>query len=71
MLFNKFFKLLIRIYQRAISPYLGPHCRFYPTCSQYAHQAFDKFPFHIALWYSLKRLLKCNKFFPGGYDPLP
>ena len=71
MLFNKFFKLLIRIYQRAISPYLGPHCRFYPTCSQYAHQAFDKFPFHIALWYSLKRLLKCNKFFPGGHDPLP
>lgn len=71
MFLNKPFMLIIRFYQRAISPLLGHHCRYYPTCSQYAFEAFQKFPFYLALWYSLKRILKCNQFFPGGYDPLP
>ncbi len=69
--FSSLVRFLIVIYQRAISPYLGHHCRYYPTCSQYAFEAFEKFSFPRALWYSIKRLLKCNKFFPGGYDPLP
>lgn len=63
--------LLIRFYRRFISP-LKPHtCRFYPTCSTYALQAFTKYGFFKGTFLTAKRLLKCHPFHPGGYDPLP
>jgi len=61
----------IRFYQRRISPYLPPMCRYYPTCSCYAAEALE---LHGAFWGSLlaiKRILKCNPLFRGGYDPVP
>ncbi|MDY0360301.1 MAG: membrane protein insertion efficiency factor YidD [Desulforegulaceae bacterium] len=67
---KKFFLLLIRFYQLAISPYLGNNCRFYPTCSAYSYQAIEKYGIIKGLFLSIKRILKCNPFHPGGYDPL-
>ena len=48
----------------------GGNCRFVPTCSEYAGQAFNKHNFFKALFLSTKRVLKCNPFTKGGYDPL-
>lgn len=67
---KKIFLLLIRFYQLAISPYLGNNCRFYPTCSVYSYQAIEKYGIIKGLFLSFKRILKCNPFHPGGYDPL-
>ncbi|MCD8198659.1 MAG: membrane protein insertion efficiency factor YidD [Phascolarctobacterium sp.] len=62
--------LLIRCYQMFISPLLGPHCRFYPTCSAYAIEAIEKKGALKGLWMTAKRLSKCHPFHPGGYDPV-
>ncbi|MBK23832.1 MAG: membrane protein insertion efficiency factor YidD [Halobacteriovorax sp.] len=62
---------LILIYQKLISPLLGPRCRYYPSCSEYSKQCFDKFPFCVALWYSILRILRCHPFKDGGFDPVP
>ncbi|MDO5301409.1 MAG: membrane protein insertion efficiency factor YidD [Tissierellia bacterium] len=66
-------RFLIRFYQRYISTYLlpGAHCRFSPTCSQYALEAFTRYGFFRALYLSTRRILKCHPFHEGGYDPLP
>ncbi|WP_101773769.1 membrane protein insertion efficiency factor YidD [Peptostreptococcus faecalis] len=61
---------VIRIYQKLISPLIGPSCRFYPTCSQYSIQAFKKYGFFKGTWLTVKRIGKCHPFHPGGYDPL-
>ena len=65
------FLSMIRFYQKKISPLFPPRCRFYPTCSQYAVEAIERFGAckggALALW----RLLRCNPLFPGGYDPVP
>lgn len=62
---------LIRFYQRRISPNTPPACRFQPTCSQYAYTAIERFGAFkgggLAIW----RLLRCNPFCKGGYDPVP
>ncbi|MFA7229148.1 MAG: membrane protein insertion efficiency factor YidD [Melioribacteraceae bacterium] len=61
---------LIRVYQKLISPLFPPSCRFYPTCSEYAVQAIGK---HGALKGGLKaawRILRCNPFNKGGFDPV-
>ncbi len=63
--------LLIACYRRIISPFLGASCRFYPSCSLYAQEAFHRFQFHRALFLSLRRLLRCHPFCAGGYDPVP
>ncbi|RYL90889.1 membrane protein insertion efficiency factor YidD [Sporolactobacillus sp. THM7-4] len=68
---NYFFILLIRIYQRFISPFLPPRCRFYPTCSQYAVEALTRFGAIKGGWLTIRRLLKCQPFHPGGVDPVP
>ncbi|MBL6988981.1 MAG: membrane protein insertion efficiency factor YidD [Bacteriovoracaceae bacterium] len=68
---NKAIVFLIRVYQWLISPLLGDRCRFYPSCSQYTIECFDKFNFFQALWYSSIRILKCHPFHEGGYDPIP
>ena len=61
----------IRFYQRAISPLMGPSCRFTPTCSEFAVGAIDQ---HGALsggWLAFKRILRCHPFGGQGYDPVP
>ncbi|MBN1273756.1 MAG: membrane protein insertion efficiency factor YidD [Candidatus Aminicenantes bacterium] len=62
---------LIRVYRTAISPLLGQHCRFYPTCSVYMYGAIEKFGFFKGLYLGMKRILKCHPFHPGGIDPIP
>jgi len=62
--------LLVRGYQKFISPLLGQNCRFYPTCSQYAIQAYQKYGFFKGTYLAVKRVLKCHPYHPGGYDPL-
>ncbi|NLV35444.1 MAG: membrane protein insertion efficiency factor YidD [Clostridiaceae bacterium] len=62
---------LIRGYQKYLSPLKGKKtCRFYPTCSQYAIDALTKYGALKGSWLSLKRLLKCHPYHPGGYDPV-
>ncbi len=63
--------LLIRFYRKFISPLKPPTCRFYPTCSTYALQAYQKYGFFKGTYLTVRRLLKCHPFHPGGYDPLP
>jgi putative membrane protein insertion efficiency factor len=62
---------LIRMYQRLISPLLPPACRFEPSCSEYSRQAFEKHGFFKGFWLTVRRILKCHPFHPGGYDPVP
>ena len=62
---------LIRFYQRAISPYFPPCCRYTPTCSQYALEAIRKYGPFKGGYLALRRILRCNPFHPGGYDPVP
>lgn len=62
---------IIRFYQKHISPMMKPHCRYYPTCSQYSYEAFEKYGFFKGFWLSLKRILRCHPFHAGGYDPVP
>lgn len=62
---------LIRLYQLGISPFLPKTCRFVPTCSRYGYEAFCKYNFFKAFGLTTWRLLRCNPFNPGGYDPLP
>jgi len=62
--------LLIVLYQKLISPLKGQTCRFYPTCSEYSIQALQKYGFIKGSWKSIKRILKCHPFHPGGHDPV-
>jgi putative membrane protein insertion efficiency factor len=62
---------LIRTYQKAVSPWIGPHCRFYPTCSEWAREAVERFGVAKGGLLTLKRLFSCHPFHSGGYDPLP
>ena len=66
-----FFLKLIRFYQRHISVHTPPACRFQPTCSQYAYTAIERFGALKGGWLALRRLLRCNPFCRGGYDPVP
>jgi putative membrane protein insertion efficiency factor len=61
----------IRLYQLTLSPLLGPRCRFYPSCSCYAHTALDQHGVLRGGWLALKRVLRCHPFHAGGYDPVP
>ncbi|MBG93280.1 MAG: membrane protein insertion efficiency factor YidD [Chloroflexi bacterium] len=62
---------LIRTYQFAISPLLGPSCKYSPTCSAYAHTAIIRFGVTKGSVFTIKRLLKCHPFATGGLDPVP
>lgn len=62
---------LIRFYQVLLSPLLGPHCRFYPSCSQYSLEAFRRFGFIKGAYLTVRRLLKCHPLHPGGFDYVP
>ncbi len=70
---RKFSILIIRGYKKFISPifsYLGVHCKYEPTCSTYAIQAIEKYGFLKGCFLGIKRILRCNPFSKGGYDPL-
>ena len=60
----------LRLYKRYISPLLPPACRFVPTCSEYAIEAFEKKNILTAIWMTVVRIAKCHPFHPGGYDPV-
>ncbi len=61
---------LISFYQRWVSPFLGPACRFEPTCSHYAGEAIRRHGILRGLGRATLRLMKCHPFHPGGYDPV-
>ncbi len=69
---KKFFLLLIRFYQKHISPAFPRRCRYYPTCSAYAYEAITKYGCFKGGILALKRFLRCNPFSQRGYfDPVP
>jgi putative membrane protein insertion efficiency factor len=61
----------ILVYQRLLSPLLGPHCRFYPSCSSYAHTALERHGPVRGLWLAVRRVVRCGPWTAGGYDPVP
>lgn len=63
--------LPILFYQRCVSPFTPPSCRFTPTCSEYARQAIVKHGPVKGLWLAVKRLLRCHPWGGSGYDPVP
>jgi uncharacterized protein len=63
--------LILKTYKKFISPVLPPSCRFYPTCSEYAVEAVSRFGVIKGGLLSVKRLLRCNPYCRGGFDPVP
>lgn len=63
--------LVIKFYQRIISPYLMPSCRYTPSCSEYGVEAFRKHGFFKGCCLTLKRILSCHPWGGHGYDPVP
>lgn len=73
LFFRKIFIKIIEFYQKYISPIIshnGVHCKYYPTCSEYTKQAISKYGCVLGTVKGIKRILKCNPFSKGGYDPL-
>jgi putative membrane protein insertion efficiency factor len=67
---KRLFVILIRGYQKLISPLFPPSCRFYPTCSEYAIQAIEKYGIFKGSVKAVWRILRCNPFNKGGFDPV-
>jgi len=63
--------LMVRLYQKLISPWLGQRCRFHPSCSNYCIDALNQHGMVHGLWLGLRRICKCHPFHPGGFDPVP
>lgn len=68
---SKLLQLLIRAYQLLLSPFLGNHCRFTPSCSQYAAEAISSHGALRGTWLAIKRIGRCHPLCEGGYDPVP
>jgi putative membrane protein insertion efficiency factor len=62
---------VIRAYRFLLSPWVGNHCRFHPTCSCYAITAIERFGAGRGAYLAIRRLLKCHPLHQGGYDPVP
>lgn len=62
---------LIKAYRFFLSPWVGYHCRFHPTCSSYAITAIERFGAMRGLYLTIHRLLRCHPWHPGGFDPVP
>jgi len=62
---------LLRVYRYAVSPMLGPQCRFHPSCSAYALEAIERWGAFRGSWLAARRLARCHPWHPGGYDPVP
>ncbi|WP_296010690.1 membrane protein insertion efficiency factor YidD [uncultured Treponema sp.] len=69
--FVRFLVLFIRFYQVCISPLFSPCCRYTPSCSAYALESIQKHGPVKGLYFAIKRILRCNPFCKGGYDPVP
>jgi putative membrane protein insertion efficiency factor len=65
------FVILIKIYKLCISPFFSASCRFTPSCSTYALEAFKKYGIFKGFWLSLKRISRCHPWGGSGYDPVP
>jgi putative membrane protein insertion efficiency factor len=61
----------IKVYRMVLSPFIGQHCRFTPTCSQYAIEAIDEHGPVRGSWLAVRRLSRCHPFHTGGWDPVP
>lgn len=61
----------IKVYRVVLSPFIGQHCRFTPTCSEYAVQAIDEHGSLRGSWLAIRRLSRCHPFHTGGWDPVP
>lgn len=67
---KEFLVFFIKFYRKSISPLKRPCCRFYPSCSQYALEALEKYGVLKGGFMAIKRILRCNPFNEGGYDPV-
>ncbi len=70
-LFKFLFINIIKIYQRFISPFFPSSCKFSPSCSKYGIEAINKYGFVKGVFLTIKRILRCNPWSKGGYDPIP
>jgi len=68
---TKLYILPIKFYQKAISPHLGSHCRFQPTCSRYTVSAIEEWGIIKGTWLGIKRIFRCHPWGGHGYDPIP
>ena len=64
-------RLAVRGYRLLVSPLLGPSCRFYPSCSEYAEEALQRHGALQGSWLTARRLCRCGPWHPGGVDPVP
>ena len=62
---------IVKVYRLGLSPFIGNHCRFTPTCSMYTIEALKKFGALKGSWIAIKRISRCHPKSKGGYDPLP
>lgn len=63
--------LFIKAYRLILSPFLGQHCRYTPTCSEYALESVERYGAVYGSWLAVKRLSRCHPWHTGGYDPVP
>jgi putative membrane protein insertion efficiency factor len=68
---KKVLLLLIKLYKKTLSPLLGNHCRFFPSCSEYTYGAIETHGAGRGIYLGAKRIFKCHPFHGGGYDPVP
>ena len=62
---------MLRAYQYAIRPLMGANCRFFPSCSDYAREAVERYGAAKGAWLTTRRLARCHPYHPGGHDPVP